>query len=105
MPAPKIRSLFPTPEGLWFGFLPNRRAGVGRFDGEQWRRFTEVDGLVGDGVSDIARAADGALWFAAQKGVSRFDGETWIGYGEADGLSLGWIFPTLHPARRAGAGA
>ena len=98
VPTPKIRSLFPTARGLWFAFLPNRRAGVVFFDGKSWQRFREANGLLSNGVSDIVRTRDGALWFAAERGISRYDGKKWIGYGQRDGLQMGWIFPSIRPA-------
>jgi signal transduction histidine kinase len=96
---PKVRSFVSTPTALWFAFLPNREGGVGRYDGQQWTFFSAKEGLVGDGISSLFLAGDGALWFAGQKGLTRFDGTSWVRYAQADGLDLGWLFPTLHPTR------
>jgi serine phosphatase RsbU (regulator of sigma subunit) len=95
VPMPKIHGLLATADGLWFGFIPNRLAGAMCYDGRHWQRFSEKDGLAGSGVSSLVQAADGALWFAAQKGLSRYDGEKWIAYSPQDGLELGWIFPEM----------
>jgi streptogramin lyase len=55
-----------------------------------WTTYTTAEGLVGDGVSAVALAPDGAVWFGSagrDGGASRFDGTTWTTYTTADGLS------------------
>ncbi len=55
-----------------------------------WTTYTAADGLVSNGVSAVAVAPDGAVWFGSAGsggGASRFDGTTWTTYTEADGLA------------------
>jgi ligand-binding sensor domain-containing protein len=50
-------------------------------------KYTMEDGLVGNNVTSMAQAADGAMWFGVQgAGVSRFDGASWTTFTSADGL-------------------
>ncbi len=65
--------------GLWIATCLN---GVYLFDGQQWRNFTEADGLATDCINDIAVDAQDNIWFAAQGGtigggISRYDGQNW----------------------------
>ncbi|MBT3603316.1 MAG: hypothetical protein HN521_09645, partial [Candidatus Latescibacteria bacterium] len=66
---PKPRSFVPTPDALWFGFLPNRQGGVIRYDGKVWTSFKQTVGLAGNSVSHIVQNVGGTLWFAGQEGI------------------------------------
>ena len=74
---PQFRSVVPTRDAIWFRARRVLNSGVVRYDGNSWKTFTKADGLVDDGVADIAMASDGALWFASANGLSRFDGHQW----------------------------
>ena len=100
--VPKPRNFLPTPDALWFGFLPNRNAGIMRYDGKKWTSFSENNRLVSNDVSHIVQNVDGTLWFAGGKGINRFDGEDWIQWTAEDGLRLGWLFPMIYPTRNGG---
>lgn len=50
------------------------------------RRFTIVDGLVSDSVSDIFQDHEGFLWIATDDGISRFDGVAFRNFGMENGL-------------------
>lgn len=61
-----------TPDGtLWFGSNGN---GLFSFDGTEWRRYTEADGLPSNSVKNLAVTPDGTLWLSAIGGLARFDG-------------------------------
>jgi len=96
---PKPRSFLPTPDALYFGFLPNRSAGIMRYDGKNWTSFSVNNGLAGNNISHIVQNVDGSLWFAGERGISRFDGEGWIQWTADDGVALGWLFPMIYPTR------
>jgi ligand-binding sensor domain-containing protein len=64
-------------------------------DGDEWTIYGVEDGLPGFGVSAIAVAPDGTLWFGGLEplgdgdngaSVVSFDGATWTAYGIEDGL-------------------
>jgi len=65
--------------GTWGG-------GVSRWDGKRWNNLTTQDGLAGNIVYAIARAANGVMWFGTDNGVSRYDGKAWKNFGRQDGL-------------------
>jgi signal transduction histidine kinase/ligand-binding sensor domain-containing protein len=62
-------------------------SGLTRFDGRSFISFRSADGLVGNDVSGLRSAPDGALWITTTKGVSRYDEKSFATYTTADGLS------------------
>jgi len=85
---PKVMNFLPTKDALYFGFIPVRKGGVGRYDGETFQSITAQDGLVSNEVNMIVQASDGAIWVASPDGLGRFDGTTWARYTETDGLMM-----------------
>jgi ligand-binding sensor domain-containing protein len=82
--GPGIEAVFPewtqfnsaaeAPDGtMWFGTSGN---GLFSFDGAEWRRYTEADGLPSGSVEGVAFTADGTLWLDVIGGLVRFDGST-----------------------------
>ena len=69
-------SSFTSSEGLW------------SFDGENWRQWTESDGLCNNNIRRIVVAEDGTLWLGTDGGVSRFDGNRFTTYATQDILYL-----------------
>lgn len=57
----------------WFG---GEADGVYLFDGERVVHYTTKDGLVNDGIRQIAEDDSGHLYFATGSGVSKFDGRS-----------------------------
>ena len=63
------------------------------FDGKTWTSYTAYDGLPDLGVTAIAAAPDGTIWFGGSEfgdapgGIARFDGESWASYTSDDGLA------------------
>ncbi len=47
--------------------------GAFSFDGSEWRRYGEAEGLLSNVIFDIAQAPDGAIWFATDRGASRLE--------------------------------
>lgn len=62
---------------LWFGTLEK---GIARYDGEQFRYFTEEDGLPSNRVSSVTEGPDGIYWFNTGEGLSKFDGQTFTNF-------------------------
>lgn len=58
---------------LWFGTSGN---GLFSYDGAEWRRYTEEDGLASGSVDGIAFTPDGTMWLCVIGGLTRFDGTT-----------------------------
>jgi ligand-binding sensor domain-containing protein len=75
-------------EELWFG---TSNSGVSRFNPEtnEWRTYTQRDGLASNKVRSIAAGIMGNIWIGTEGGgVSCFDRETnWITYNTSNGLS------------------
>lgn len=93
----QFSSMAEGPDGtLWFGTFGN---GLFSFDGTEWRRYTEDDGLPSSSVENVLFTSDGTLWLEAIGGLVRYDGTvfevidpevmgSW--YGEyPEGLALG----------------
>jgi ligand-binding sensor domain-containing protein/signal transduction histidine kinase len=76
---------------LWLGSWTD---GLYRFDGKNWRHYTESDGIGGNQISWIIEIHQGDVWFGfkgntGQKkgGVCRFDGTQFMPFTKDDGLS------------------
>jgi PAS domain S-box-containing protein len=79
---------------VWFGHARinhfaghDWESGLTRFDGRSFISFRASDGLVGNAVSGIRAAPDGALWITTTKGVSRYDDKSFAAYTTGDGLA------------------
>ncbi|MXZ08837.1 MAG: AAA domain-containing protein [Gemmatimonadetes bacterium] len=56
---------------LWFATWDN---GVSRFDGDEFRNFTQQDGLINDSIYFIQKDRRDRLWFGTANGVCWYDG-------------------------------
>ncbi len=70
-------------DGIWAGTWGG---GVSHYDGQQWKNYTDQDGLAGNIVYSLAQDNSGAFWFGTSAGLSRFDGQRWDSFTNADGL-------------------
>jgi ligand-binding sensor domain-containing protein len=70
---------------LWVGTWG---AGLGRFDGRNWKNYTTADGLSGNHVNSVAFDKDSGLWIGTDGGVTRMDPTNgrMTNYGQQDGL-------------------
>lgn len=67
LPGNQANGILVEPSGIvWVGL---HDFGAARFDGTTWTSFRFEDGLVNDRVLDVARGADGTLWFGTGYGV------------------------------------
>lgn len=66
--------------------------GLTRFDGKEWKTYSEEDGLADQWVYDIVWDRQGRMWVATWDGVSIFDGKTFKTYREKDGLADKWVY-------------
>ncbi|MBI1928220.1 SpoIIE family protein phosphatase [Candidatus Poribacteria bacterium] len=79
-----VRTIALDKEGvLWVGTW---RAGIARYDGTEWQRFTETDGLASNVVLDIIVDEGGVVWVGTSGGISRYDGKEWQSFTQAEGL-------------------
>ena len=62
---------------LWYG-----GAGLSRYDGKSFTRFTTKDGLITQRVWSIWEDKTGNLWIGGDGGSSLYDGKTFITYSE-----------------------
>ena len=63
--------------GLWFGACGEVR-GAYRYDGKDFRFYSEKDGL-GDGhIASISEDSKGQLWFGTTAGVYYYDGKSFV---------------------------
>jgi len=68
--APTVRRIVPDSKGfIWFAGTE----GLVRFDGNEFRVFTEADGLPVSSTSDILERRDGTYWVAAEEQLCAFD--------------------------------
>ena len=64
---------------VWFG-VSAAGGGVFRWDGEEFRYFSEADGLGTGGVPSICEDKRGNLWFGTTAGVFRLEGEHFVNF-------------------------
>ena len=68
----RIEHIAQDSEGcLWFATWDN---GASRFDGDEFRNFTERDGLCSDRTFFVQKDSRDRLWFGTSKGVCWYDG-------------------------------
>ena len=80
----RIEHIAEDSEGyLWFATGDN---GVSRFDGDEFRNFTQQDGLVNDSIYFIQKDSQNRLWFGTRNGVCWYDG-TNFHHLEDDGIA------------------
>ena len=74
---------------LWFG---TTEAGVVRYDGKDWTRYTNNDGLAADEILSSAATADGSVWFGTYQGLSRYYRDEWTTFTTQDGLQSDAVY-------------
>jgi ligand-binding sensor domain-containing protein/signal transduction histidine kinase len=67
----------------WFGFY---EGGVVRFDGSEFRAYSERDGLAGGSVNAVHLDDKETVWIASERGLSRLDGQRFVSWNRANGL-------------------
>jgi ligand-binding sensor domain-containing protein len=69
---------------LWFGLSDEEGNGKGisRFDGNQFRRFTQKDGLLNNRVMSLFTDKDGLIWLGTALGPAFYDGNTFTDFYE-----------------------
>jgi hypothetical protein len=75
------RALFPdtlttiASEGklLWVG----TKKGLFTFDGKQWKRYGQMDGLPSDFITTILPVSKRLIWVGTNQGIAKFDGAKW----------------------------
>lgn len=91
LPGNRVLDLLFTEDGsLWLATW----AGLSRFDGREFKNFTEREGLIDNSVYSIHPAGHGALWLGTEKGLSLFDPVTTTFqnyYSGTNGLSGGFV--------------
>jgi len=83
-----FRALLGAHNALWFAPVPYWQAGAYRYDGRILENYTAADGLASNGVDNIIRASDGAVWFTSRQGLTRFDGTSFVQYAADDGTPV-----------------
>ncbi|TND07641.1 MAG: serine phosphatase RsbU, regulator of sigma subunit [Bacteroidetes bacterium] len=85
-----VKTIFLDSRGyLWFG----TQGGVSRFDGRQFRNFTEKDGLPGNDITCITEDRQGNIWIGTYGfGISKYDGQKFTNYGEKEGLGNNKVY-------------
>jgi ligand-binding sensor domain-containing protein len=71
--------------GTWGG-------GLSRFDGENWKVYTVVDGLPGNHVFMLHQDDQGQLWIGTNNGLARMDDGSFKKFTTADGLYSNRVF-------------
>jgi hypothetical protein len=93
MPRVIIRNIREDRAGnIWFATF----AGPIRYDGKEFRNFSEEVGLPKTRIFSLLEARSGALWFGSiTGGASRYDGKSFTKFTDKDGLGnndVTWIF-------------
>ena len=68
---------------IWFS---TNGYGAYKYDGSNFTRYTEKDGLTDNSVDQILEDRNGDIWFGTRHGgISRFDGEYFVNYTQRNG--------------------
>ncbi|MBI5292177.1 MAG: protein kinase [Chloroflexi bacterium] len=67
-----VNAIVPTVDGGLWAATPT---GLGRYDGQTWKRYATADGLPSDAVTALMLDKAGDLWAATDAGVARFNGQ------------------------------
>jgi ligand-binding sensor domain-containing protein len=68
---------------VWVG----TNKGFSKYNGNQWTKYTTLNGLVNNEILSIAVETNGVAWIATDGGVSRFDGVNWQNFTTSNGLA------------------
>jgi hypothetical protein len=92
-----VTTIFQDNQGnLWFG----SNVGVTRYDGADWRTFTEEDGLADNYVVAITEDSEGNMRFGTwNDGTSCYDGKEWRTFNPEDGLETSAVHCMLTDSR------
>jgi len=84
LPDDCIRDIYKDSRGfLWIG----TDAGLSRFDGNDFRVYTSLDGLIGDKIWSVTESKEGNIWIACHDGgISKLNGKGIISYNSESGL-------------------
>jgi signal transduction histidine kinase/DNA-binding response OmpR family regulator/ligand-binding sensor domain-containing protein len=61
-------------ENLWVG---SRYYGLFRFDGNEWTRYTTIDGLPSNTIISVFEENAQSVWVVTDKDIARYDGSRW----------------------------
>ncbi|MBF0238157.1 MAG: response regulator [SAR324 cluster bacterium] len=93
-----VLSLYQDREGyLWIGTY----GGISRFDGQEFKNFTETEGLGGAIVRSITQDASGIIWYTYDGGIGSIDQETITNHSTED-LLIGHDILAIWPAENEG---
>lgn len=74
LPQSQVNALVEDANGyLWMGTMGG---GLARFDGQDFKVYTTLDGLLSNTIVDIKIDAQQNLWMVHPRGVSKFDGQS-----------------------------
>jgi ligand-binding sensor domain-containing protein len=65
-----------TNSNMWFATA----AGVSRFNGTAWTRYTTTQGIVNNTVNSVTSDTNGNIWIGTAGGASFFNGTTWTNH-------------------------
>ncbi len=78
---------------IWFGACHKTKEGsftgfgsLIKYADNKWSTYIKEDGMIGNGVIQLAEDNSGIIWIGTTKGLSIFDGENWTNYDSSNGL-------------------
>ena len=84
LPVSSVNKLIVDKSGkLW----ARSESGVLEYDGDNWKVFTNSNGLPNTNVKTIALSESGEIWAGTQLGIGVYDGSSWRKYTTVEGLS------------------
>ena len=83
-PYRKVRGIYESSNGdIWYSTYGD---GAIRYDGKEYRQFTDADGLPSNTIMEAAEDKEGNIWFATYGGASKFNGESFENFSIQDGI-------------------
>src|SRR5688572_25690247 len=85
LPQSQVTSIVEDANGyLWVATMGG---GLARFDGQEFKVYTTLDGLLSNTVVDLKIDGHQNIWIVHPRGVSRFDGKSFKKFQAPDELS------------------
>jgi len=85
-----------TKGNLWF---TTTSEGVYKYNGTEFIKITELEGLCSNNVSSVIEGENGIFWFATSKGLCKYDGSKFVNIPLPEGDSLSVSPKTGFPSR------
>jgi ligand-binding sensor domain-containing protein len=83
-----VSAILEDSKGVWWIGTTN---GLGRYDGQAWKRYSKADGLPDNDITSLVEVG-GAIWAGTSGGPARLEGSAFVAAVEAQGQGIRGMF-------------